>query len=467
MLTLESLLEKHLQYEKEPDLDLIRRAYAFAEVAHLGQKRRNGEEEITHLLKVAGDLIDYHVDSVTLAAALLHDVLEESEVDHQMLEKEFGEEITSLVDGLTVVRTASGRLESGKSKNWENLRHLILASIHDPRVLVIRLADKIHNLRTSSVLTEEERRISAQKVFDIWSPLAAILGLYRFKSEMEDLAFKILNPLDFKKIKSAVQLESEKMGQAIDSVSKKISAELNNQKIPVEIASRTKHFFGVYRKMPRYESHSGGKMFDVLGLRVITDSVENCYRILDSARKIWKEVPDFFDDYIAHPKPNGYQSIHAVFEVDGQMIEIQIRTKKMHEAAEYGLAAHSVYKEKGDRHVAAGERIRIVESLLAWGKGQELELFPDQVFIFTPKGDVKILPKGATPVDFAFAVHTQVGRECAGAKANGKAISLDYSLRTGEMVEIMISKGKKPSVDWLRFVKTDHARSEIEKATRG
>jgi GTP pyrophosphokinase len=467
MITLENLLEKHRQYEKEPDLDLIRHAYAFAEVAHLGKKRLNGEEEITHLLEVADYLVDYHTDSVTLATALLHDILEDSDVDHKMLEEEFGEEITSLVDGLTVVRTASGRLEVGKSKNWENLRHLILASIHDPRVLVVRLADKIYNLRTSSVLTVEERLVSAQKVFDIWAPLAAILGLYRFKSEMEDLAFEILNPRDFEKIKSAVQLESEKMGQAIDSVSKKLSAELNSQKIPVEIFSRTKHFFGVYRKMSRYESHTGGKMFDVLGIRVVTDKVENCYRTLDLARKLWKEVPEFFDDYVAHPKPNGYQSIHAVFEVGGQMIEIQIRTKEMHDLAEYGLAAHSVYKEKGDRHIAAAERIRLVESLLAWGKGQDLDLFPDKVFVFTPKGDVKILPKGATPVDFAFDVHTQIGRECAGAKANGKAVSLDYPLRTGEVVEILISKGKKPSVDWLRFVKTDHARSEIEKATRG
>ncbi|OGC66956.1 hypothetical protein A3J33_02725 [candidate division WWE3 bacterium RIFCSPLOWO2_02_FULL_53_10] len=467
MVNLDTLLQKHQEYDQGADPDLIRRAYAFAEVAHLGQKRLNGDDEITHLLKVADYLADYRADSMTLAAALLHDVLEESDIDRRTLGKEFGEEIAALVDGLTVVRAASGRSGAGKGRNWENLRHLILASIHDPRVMVIRLADKIHNLRTSAVLTEEERRISAQKVFDIWAPLAAILGLYRFKSEMEDLAFEILNPQDFKKIKSAVQLESGKMGQVIDSVSKKLSAELNSQKIPAEIVSRTKHFFGVYRKMARYESHAGGKMFDVLGLRVISDSVENCYRILDSARKIWKEIPDFFDDYIAHPKPNGYQSIHAVFEVGGQMIEIQIRTKQMHEEAEYGLAAHSVYKEKGDRHIAATERIRLVESLLDWGKGQELDLFPDNVFIFTPKGDVKVLPKGATPVDFAFAVHTQIGRQCAGAKANGKIISLDYPLKTGEVIEIMTAKGRKPSVDWLRFVKTDHARSEIEKVVRG
>ncbi|MEX1068685.1 MAG: HD domain-containing protein, partial [Patescibacteria group bacterium] len=382
MLNLETILQKHREYEREADLDLIRRAYAFADVAHLGQKRLNGEEELTHLLQTTDYLADYRADSVTLAAALLHDILELSDVDRAMLEKEFGEEVAALVDGMTVVRAASGRSEAGKGRNWENLRHLILASIHDPRVLVIRIADKIHNLRTSAILAEEERRISAQKVFDIWAPLAEILGLYRFKSEMEDLSFEILHPQDFAKIKSEVRRESEKMERVVKLVSRKLSADLAAQKISGSVTDRTKHLFGVYRKLPRYESRARGKMFDVLGLRVITDTVENCYRILDLARKNWKEVPKFFDDYIARPKSNGYRSVHAVFEADGQLVEIQIRTREMHEAAEYGLAAHSIYKEKGDRHLAAGERIRMVESLLEWGKGQNLEIFPEQVFVF-------------------------------------------------------------------------------------
>ncbi|KRT67658.1 MAG: GTP pyrophosphokinase, GTP pyrophosphokinase [candidate division WWE3 bacterium CSP1-7] len=467
MVNLDTLLKKHQEYDQGVDLDLVRHAYAFAEAAHLGQKRRNGEDEIAHLLKTADYLADYRVDSVTLAAALLHDVLEESDIDRQMLAKEFNEEIAALVDGLTVVRAASGRVEIGKGKDWENLRHLILASIHDPRVMIIRLADKIHNLRTSSVLTEEERRISAQKVFDIWAPLAEILGLYRFKSEMEDQAFEILHPREFESIKSAVRSESEKMSRVVDLVSDKISTELHHQSIPVEITSRTKHLFGVYRKMTRYKSHPGGRLFDVLGLRVVTDTVENCYRVLDIVRRLWKEVPELFDDYIANPKVNGYQSLHAVFEVNQHPVEIQIRTGPMHEVAEYGLATHSIYKEKGDRHVTAEERIRIIKSLLVWGKGRELDLFPDRVFVFTPKGDVKVLPKGATPVDFAFAVHTQIGRQCAGAKANGKVVSLDYPLKTGEMIEIITAKGRKPSPDWLRFVKTEQARSEIEKMVRG
>ncbi|HLD96360.1 MAG TPA: TGS domain-containing protein, partial [Patescibacteria group bacterium] len=287
------------------------------------------------------------------------------------------------------------------------------------------------------------------------------------KSEMEDQAFEILHPREFESIKSAVRSESEKMSRVVDLVSDKISTELHHQSIPVEITSRTKHLFGVYRKMARYKSHPGGRLFDVLGLRVVTDTVENCYRVLDIVRRLWKEVPELFDDYIANPKVNGYQSLHAVFEVNQHPVEIQIRTGPMHEVAEYGLATHSIYKEKGDRHVTADERIRIIKSLLVWGKGRELDLFPDRVFVFTPKGDVKVLPKGATPVDFAFAVHTQIGRECAGAKANGKVVSLDYQLKTGEMVEIITAKGRKPSPDWLRFVKTEQARSEIEKVVRG
>lgn len=462
---MEEVLQKHQSYEDHPDLDLIRRAHAFAEVAHLGQKRLNGEEVLQHLLEVADYLVDNRVDSATLAAALLHDVLEESNVGREVLAQEFGEEIADLVDGLTLVRSAGGRAAPGKGKNLDNLRHLILASVHDPRAMIIRLADKIQNLRTSEVLSLEERRDSAQKVFDVWSPLAEILGLYRFKSEMEDLAFEILDPQAHQKIKSAVELSSSTMSETVQSIRERLTQELEKEKITHEISSRTKHIYGVYRKIPRYEKSGGGKMFDFLGLRVITAEVEGCYRVLDLARRLWKELPELFDDYIAHPKPNGYQSLHAVLESDGYPVEIQIRTKAMHESAEYGLAAHSVYKDR-IQGAKVQDRVNLIKLLVSWGKGQELDLFPDQVFVFTPKGDVKVLPKGATPVDFAFAVHTQIGNECAGARVGGKAVSLNYPLKTGEVVEIMTSNGKKPSVDWLRFVKTEHARSEIEKVVR-
>lgn len=465
MLKLEEVLQKHHGYEDNPDLELIRRAYAFAEVAHLGQKRLNGEEVLQHLLRVADCLADNRADSATLAAALLHDVLEESNVGREVLVQEFGDEVAKLVDGLTLVRSAGGRATPGKGKDWENLRHLILASVHDPRALIIRLADKIQNLRTSEVLSQKEREDSAQKVFDIWSPLAEILGLYRFKSEMEDLAFEILDPQSHQKVKSAVESGSSAISKVVESIRERLAQELNKENIAHEISSRTKHIYGVYRKIPRYEKSGGGKMFDFLGIRVITSEVEDCYRVLDLARRLWKELPELFDDYIAHPKPNGYQSLHAVLEADGYPVEIQIRTQAMHESAEYGLAAHSAYKDTTGG-AKLQDRVNLIKLLVSWGKGQELDLFPDQVFVFTPKGDVKVLPKGATPVDFAFAVHTQIGNECAGARVGGKAVSLDYPLKTGEVVEILTSKGKKPSVDWLRFVKTEHARSEIEKVGR-
>lgn len=475
MLKLEEVLQKHQGYEDNPDLELIRRAHAFAEVAHLGQKRLNGEEVLQHLLRVADYLADNRVDSATLAAALLHDVLEESNVGREVLSQEFGDEVAELVDGLTLVRSAGGRATPGKGKDWENLRHLILASVHDPRALIIRLADKIQNLRTSEVLPQKEREDSAQKVFDIWSPLAEILGLYRFKSEMEDLAFEILDPQSHQKVKSAVEAGSSTISKAVESIRERLAQDLHKENIAHEISSRTKHIYGVYRKISRYEKSGGGKMFDFLGIRVITSEVEDCYRVLDLARRLWKELPELFDDYIAHPKPNGYQSLHAVLEADGYPVEIQIRTQAMHESAEYGLAAHSAYKERGSGFARSAEggpskelvdRVNLIKLLVSWGKGQELDLFPDQVFVFTPKGDVKVLLKGATPVDFAFAVHTQIGNECAGSRVGGKAVSLDYPLKTGEVVEILTSKGKKPSVDWLRFVKTEHARSEIEKVVR-
>ncbi len=465
MAEVEDLLSKVKSYDPQADLKLIRKAYAFAEVAHLGQKRLSGEETVQHVAEVADILTEIRADSATLAAALLHDVLEESNVDRKTLSDEFGEEVTELVEGLTVVRVAGGRAPGGEGRDWDTLRQLILASIQDPRVLGIRLADKIANLRTSPALPPERRRLSAQKVLDLWAPLAGILGLYHFKAELEDRAFAILESEKYRQIEERVAAESKRMSATVKQARQKIAKALAEQKISAEITGRTKHLYGVYRKLPKYEGKAHGRYSDVLGLRVVTKSVEDCYRILDLVRHFWPEVPELFDDYVAQPKPNGYQSIHVVFEVGEHQVEVQIRTAEMHQVAEYGLAAHSAYKE-GKR--PSRERADLVRSLVFWEKGQKLELFPDEVFVFTPQGDVKILPKGATPVDFAFAVHTRIGRECSGAKVNGKAVSLDYSLRTGEVVEIATTTGKKPSADWLRFVKTEHARSVVGKeAPRG
>ncbi|GMR19289.1 MAG: hypothetical protein BMS9Abin34_421 [Patescibacteria group bacterium] len=466
-MPLEDLLKKYQEYDRKPNLNLIRRAYGFAEVAHLGQKRLSGEDLIQHPLAVAEILTAIRADSTTLAAALLHDVLEKSNLGKGALGEEFGEEIAALVDGLTTVKAASIRGVSGegrsRSNRLENLRRLILATVRDPRVLAIRLAEKIHNLRTSSVIPEDKRKAAAQRVFDIWAPLAAIIGLYHFKGELEDLAFCILQPKECREIRRLVQKESEKMKLVVEQARGKLGKAVKKEGVSARIHSRTKHHYSVYRKLPRYKAKAGGRPYDALGLRVLVGTVEECYRVLDLARSFWKEIPELFDDYIAHPKPNGYQSLHTVLSVDGHLVEIQIRTRVMHEVAEYGLAAHPLYKEgKG----SSGENISLIRSLVLWEKGQELDLFPDKVFVFTPKGDVKVLPKGATPVDFAYAVHSRVGDECSGAEVNGRIVSLDYQLKTGEVVRILTTKGKKPSPDWLRFVKTGHARDQVGKVIR-
>lgn len=464
MAEIESLLTKVKSYDPQADLKLIRRAYEFAQAAHLGQKRLSGEDWVAHLLATAEILTEVKVDSATLAAAFLHDVLEETNLTKEGLEEEFGAEVASLVEGVSVVKTTGGRLVSSKSQSWENLRHLILASIEDPRVLLIRLANKIHNLQTSQVLPEWQKRTSAQRVFDLWSPLAEVLGVYRFKAQMEDLAFSILRPKDYRWLVAKIQKENPKMVKAVTRAKAKIAQVLEQEGIKAQILSRTKHLYGIYRKLPKYKKEAGGQLYDALGLRVVVSNAEHCYRVLDLVRHLWKEVPELFDDYVANPKPNGYQSLHTVFKVGGQLVEVQIRTAEMQEIAEYGSASHYLFKFKEKRSL---RKTSFIRELLSWNRGQKLNLFPDQVFVFTPKGDVKVLPKGATPVDFAFAVHTQIGNECAGAKVNGKAVSLDYPLRTGEVVEISISKGKHPSADWLRFVKTEPARSEIEKVVRG
>jgi len=460
-MTIEELLEKHQIYEENPNLPLLKKAFAFAEVAHLGQKRLSGEEMIQHPLQVANILSEMRADSITLAAALLHDVIEETGIASSEIEKEFGTEITDLVLGLTAVKNASERARRS-GEDVDNLRHLILSTVRDPRVLAIRLAEKIHNLKTSQALSSRERRQAAERVFAIWAPLAGLMGVYRLKADLEDLAFGVLNPKESQKLSSQLDKQKAALKDVLNLVKDSLEVGASKEGVKVDVSGRAKHLYGVYRKLDRY-GQAGGKFYDALGTRVIVSQVEECYRVLDLARRFWEEVPDLFDDYIANPKDNGYQSIHAVFKVEGKLVEIQIRTKGMHERAEYGLAAHPLYKlgESG-----TGEKISAIKNLIQWEKGTKLNLFPDKVFVITPKGDVKVLPQGATPVDFAYAVHTRVGDECREAKVDGQLKPLDYQLKTGEIVEIVMQKGKKPSLDWLKFVKTGQARDQIEKSIR-
>jgi len=467
-MTLENLLEKHSLYEEKPDLALVRKAYAFAEVAHLGQKRRTGEDAIQHPLAVADILLQIRADSVTLAAALLHDVIEETDISVGELAKEFGEEIAGLVGGLTAVKAASDKVKK-EAEDLDNLRHLIIATVKDPRVFAIRLAEKIHNLRTSYIFSPEDRAEAASRVFAIWSPLAVIMGFYRFRAELEDLAFAILEPKKYRELEKLVHKESESLKETIDLVRDTLEVEAAKEGIELQVFGRTKHLYGVYQKTERYKTKARGRLYDVLGLRALVKSVEDCYRVLDLARRFWEEEPDLFDDYIANPKPNGYQSIHAVFTVEGKLVEIQVRTLEMHEVAEYGLAAHPLYKSgRSGRSARSGldDRISMIREFVLWEKGKELNLFPDKIFVITPKGEVRVLPQESTPVDFAYSIHSRVGDECSEAKVDGRIRPLNYWLKTGEVVEIITKKGKKPSSDWLKIVKTGQAREQIEKALR-
>lgn len=464
-MVLEDLLKKYKSYEANPDVELVKRAYGFAEAAHVREKRRGELEFIKHPLAVALLLADIHADGETLAAALLHDVLEHTNLSKEDLAEEFGEAIADLVDGVSVIQRVSQKVGNEKGTE-ENLQKLLLATAHDPRVLLIRMAEEVDNLRNLDAFPEGEQKVTLEKAFEIYSPLAGLLGIHVFKHQLEDLAFKQTNPKEFTEIDQKISEMAEKQEKRISDLGEKLKVELTKSGIEAEVVGRKKHVYGVYQKLPQYAKRGKGIWHDVLGLRIITDKTEHCYRALDIVHKLGKPEPDLFDDYIAKPKANGYQSLHAVIWLDSFPAEIQIRTKKMHEVAEFGLAAHAYYKEKGKPSIAPEEKIKLLRNLIGWEEEKNLNLFADKVFVFTPKADVINLPKGATPIDFAFAVHTDLGRSCTGAKVNGKMAALDYGLQNGEVVEVITARGRKPSPDWLKFVKTDLARSQIKKSLK-
>lgn len=464
-MTLDDLLKNYKSYEENPDVELVTRAYEFADAAHIGEKRRSGLEFIKHPLAVALLLADIQAGGETLAAALLHDVLEHTNLSKEDLAGEFGEAIADLVDGVSVIQRVSQKVGNERGTE-ENLQKLLLATARDPRVLLIRMAEEVDNLRNLDAFSEEEQKVTLEKAFEIYSPLADLLGIHAFKHQLEDLAFKQTNPKEFTEIDQKIDEITKRQKGLISDLGEKLKAELAKTGIKAEVVGRKKHVYGVYQKLPRYAKKGKGVWFDVLGLRVITNETEQCYQVLDIVRQIGRTDSDLFDDYIAKPKANGYQSLHTVIWLNSVPVEIQIRTRRMHEVAEFGLATHAYYKEKGKSLVTPEEKIKLLRNLIGWEEEKKLNLFADKVFVFTPKADVIDLPKGATPVDFAFAVHTDLGRSCTGAKVDGKMAALDYKLQNGEVVEVITARGRKPSPDWLKFVKTDLARSQIKKSLK-
>lgn len=470
-MNVEELLSKHSSYQKDPNLSLIRKACEFAEAAHLGEKRPSGEDFIQHPLRVADLLCDLKVDSATVAAALLHDVLEHTDLEASELTTEFGEEVSFLVQSLTAVTKVPYELV--EHADIENLRKLILAMAKDYRVLLIRLSEKLDNLKTVEFLPEDQRRQSLESVFTIWAPLADLLGVWYFRWQLEDLAFKNLQPQVYEEIERKLEETRGERERRAEESAVSLREVLQREGIKGEVHKRVKNIYGFYLKLPRYEE-KGLYGHDVVGLRALVDELADCYKVLDLVRsKIegWRPVEGegFFDDYISRPKPNGYQSLHVVVLAGGKPLEIQIRTYEMHERAEYGMAAHAHYREKyqeGGSLITPAEKIDLIQNILGWQKEKNFNLFPDQIFVLTPKGDVIDLPKGATSIDFAFAVHTQVGKTTSGARVGGKMVPLNYELKTGEVVEITTSPSAKPSRNWLEFVKTEEARSGIKKALK-
>ncbi len=459
---------------------LLDRAYQLAKKAHTGQKRKTGEAYIAHPVAVAQILYSWHLDAPTVEAGLLHDVVEDTKTTLSELEAEFGHEVARIVDGVTKIgQIRESRVELNSTRSLENIRKLLVAMAQDVRVILVKLADRLHNMRTLKALSHEKQLQIARETLDIYAPIADRLGMGDVKAELEDLAFEILEPNAYRALKKEATPKIARGRLALEKVVTTIQAELDLQKIDATIEFRVKHIYSLHRKLAKYD-HDFARIRDLIALRIITHNIEECYRILGVIHSLYPPLPNYIKDYIAVPKPNGYQSIHTTVLGNQDVFEVQIRTKVMHEYAEHGLAAHFHYDgQKNTQAYLSGEtptlskKYKWIQNLLDWQEqltdsrklqeGFKLDLFKERIFIFSPKGDLYDLPQGATPVDFAFQVHTQLGLSCRGAKVNGRIVSLDQPLENRDIVEIFaFSKESKPSRDWLSFVVTAKARSQIK-----
>ena len=459
--SLSTLLESYPNHR-----ELILKAYEFAKRKHGDQKRKTGEPYIVHPLNVAKILAELGMDAETVVAALLHDVLEDTDATNEELKKEFGESVASLVEGVTKI----GKIKY-KSDQVENYRKLILATAKDPRVIILKLADRLDNMRTLWVFREEKRKRIAKETLEIFVPLAHRLGVWKLKTELEDLAFKYLFPSEYERVKKFVQQSRKDLEAYLKKyVLPKVKKALEDAGIKAEITYRLKHYYSIWEKTKR-KGINLEDVHDILGVRIIVNTVPECYAVLGIIHNLFKPVPGRFKDYISLPKPNLYQSLHTTVVADkGKLVEFQIRTWEMHERAEKGIASHWAYKEgKPPEDIEIYNWLReLVENLQGSNHPSEVlenlksELFSEEVFVFTPKGDLVVLPKGSTPVDFAYKIHTDIGNHCAGARVNGRIVPLDYKLQNGDVVEIITHPQKTPSPEWLKFVKTSKARNKIK-----
>jgi GTP diphosphokinase / guanosine-3',5'-bis(diphosphate) 3'-diphosphatase len=469
MAALDTLCTKVLSYNPAADLQFIEAAYAFAEAAHEGQLRKSGQPYITHPLAVAEIVADMQLDVASIAAALLHDVIEDCEVSEEALTAKFGREVCSLVEGVTKLEKLN--FTSRDEAQVENLRKMFLAMAKDLRVILIKLADRLHNMRTLKHRSVEAQRRIAEETMDIYAPLAHRLGVSEIKWELEDLSFRHMEPDRYQEISQLVARKRAERESLTNDLMSQLHEKLDEAAIRADISGRPKHFFSIYKKIHR-QGKDITQLYDLIAIRVIVDEVKDCYGALGVIHSQWKPLPLRFKDYIATPKPNMYQSLHTtVIGPHGEPFEIQIRTWEMHRTSEFGIAAHWAYKEgKTDREF--DKKLQWLRSLLEWQQEMrdarefvesvKVDIFADQVFVFSPKGHVFNLPADATPLDFAFAVHSDIGYRCVGAKVNGKISPLDRRLVNGDVVEILTSKQSPgPSIDWLKLVKTASAKNRI------
>jgi len=471
----EELVADVLAYKPDADRALLERAFAFAARAHEGQQRRSGDDFVSHPFAVAKILAELHLDEETLAAALLHDVVEDTEAGADELKAEFGEEVAKLVDGVTKLTRI--QFQSREHAEAENYRKMIVAMAQDPRVILIKLADRLHNMRTIEYLGKQKQVQKAKEALEVYAPVAHRLGIHAMKWELEDLAFETLHPRKYAEISAMVAERRGDREEHVKKASRVLARELEKADIPAEISGRPKHFYSIYDKMVR-KGREFNEIYDLTAMRVIVErdgeeGTRDCYGALGLIHSLWKPMPGRFKDYVAMPKLNRYRALHTtVIGPEGKPLEIQIRTRDMHREAEFGIAAHWIYKRGRKGGKADEEWTSWMQQLIDWGtdeadprefiKNFRHDLFDEEVFVFTPKGEVKTLPAGSTPVDFAYAVHTDVGHRMAGAKVNGRIVPLHYRLQSGDFVEILTSKaGRGPSRDWLTLAASSRARNKI------
>jgi GTP pyrophosphokinase len=473
--TIDDVLEKMKKNNRKSDLKLIKRAYDFAKEKHGDQLRKSGEPYIIHPVQVAYILAELELDDATICAALLHDVAEDTDVTINDLAKEFSPEIAEMVDGVT--KLGNLKYTSAEEQQVENYRKMFLAMGKDIRVILIKLADRLHNMRTLKYLKPDRQIAISKETQDLYAPLANRLGMYSLKWELEDLSFKYLNPEEYREIVEGIAKKREERLQFINLIVEQINEELKKQKIKAEITGRAKHLYSIYRKMKR-DNKSLDQIYDLFALRILVDNVKDCYAALGVVHELYNPMPGRFKDYISVPKPNMYQSLHTtLIGPKGTPFEVQIRTYEMHRIAEFGIAAHWAYKEanktKKSNVAVQEDKLSWLRETLEWQKDMQdpqeflntlkTELFVDEVYVFTPKGQIKVLPRGATPIDFAYSVHAEIGHHMTGCKINSKMMPIITTLKNGDIVEIVTSdQSKGPSRDWLKFVKSTSAKSKIQ-----